>query len=303
MRVLPAATLGLLLATMVLALPQRHHDAEMGSQRRLASCSARGSDRVSCGPILASEAQCRLSGCCYDGNLLDGTARCFHTDSSGNSTAATFWGGMFRHASQIPLPIAAKPQEDPRCIFPDEERADCGFPGVIEWQCLHMGCCFGEPNSDYRPWCYKKKDATLKTTPSPTTAPTTTTLPITIAETTTTTKTGGSDVKGHDNWLTVLDALGISGLGGWGFRIVPLLIGVAAACLLGAGLIVGCGRCRRYQATNGAYNEHEQFSGLRSRNDSITGGSYQGLNPHSQYEALQNSPTESWASSRVQNPI
>merc|ERR1711884_636110 len=122
----------------------------------------------------------------------------------------------------------------------------------------------------------------------------------------TTTKTGGSSIRGDDNRVTRLDALGDKGPGGRGFRMVPLLIGPVAACLVGAmitGLCVVRGRYRRYQADNGAHNQREMsparqgnylFNSPSARNDSITGGSYHGLNTNSQRESIQSSPAESW---------
>jgi len=229
-------------------------------------------------------------------------------DSTKNAGTTAFWGSMFQPASQTQFPRAAEPAEpylkNPMCIFPDEDREDCGFPGVEEHQCLYMKCCFGEPNGDNLPFCYRPKQTSLTNTPSPTTSyvlPTIPpfTLPTTITETTTTTTTGGSGL------LVVLDTSGV-------------VIGVVAACLVGAMitcLLVGFGRGRHYQAKNTAYNERElspAYPGThlindpRGRSDSITGGSYQGLNLHSQYESLQKSPDTargSWASGHVQNPV
>merc|ERR1712008_84713 len=158
----------------------------------------------------------------------------------------------------------------------------------------------------------------MGTTPLLTTTLTTvppSTLSTTITVTTTTTKTGGSSFKGDDDRLTRLDALGVEGPGGRDFRMVPLITGPVVACLMGAmitGLVVGRGGCRRNQAKNGAYNQREMsparqgnylFNSPSGRNDSITGGSYHGLNLNSQHESIQSSPAESWVSSRVQNPI
>jgi len=341
--VFPAVTLGLVIALTVLALRQRHQDTEMASWRRLVSCTAFGLDRVSCGPNGANEAQCRASGCCYDGNVLDGAARCFQADSSGsepgrNTSAdtATFWGTMFQPVSWTPTSRAAQPHwKEPVCSFPDEEREDCGWDGVLDWQCERAGCCYGEPSGPNLPFCYHGKDLSPTTMPpSPTTTlfvlPTLPPLPLpptTVTATTTTTKTGGSGFKEDDDWFTVLDALGAAGFGSWGFRIVPLLVGALAACLVGAlitGLLVGCGRCRgAAQASDGAYDigmlsspdyhgnrlsnglANGLANGPRRRSDSLTGGSYQGLNPHSRYETLQSSPdgAMSWTSSQVQNPV
>merc|ERR1712008_243650 len=188
----------------------------------------------------------------------------------GGNASADFWVGF--HWKQ------------PVCIFPDEEREDCGFEGVLDWQCRRAGCCYRQPKSDNLPFCYHGKDTTITTTPSPTTTlfvvPTLPPLtwPTTITETTTTTMTGGSGFKENDGWLTVLDNLGVGRLGGWGFPIVPILIGSVAACLVGAaitGVVVGCGRCRHRQVNDGVYSEINMspyqntrlVNGPRSRND------------------------------------
>mmetsp|Transcript_62623 Transcript_62623/g.123776 ORF Transcript_62623/g.123776 Transcript_62623/m.123776 type:complete len:376 (-) Transcript_62623:77-1204(-) len=335
LKILPAAIPGLLLGLTVLALRRRHQDAAVASWRRLSSCSALGSARISCGPSGATADQCRASGCCYDGNMLDGAARCFQAASSGGGSMETANAKVTTFAERkligletfqsvpwsvpwTPVPVAKPHWKNPMCHFPDEEREDCGFEGVLEWQCLKAGCCFGEPNGPGLPFCYHGQDHSTTTTRSPTTTqfvlptvppyPFQTTNTATTTTTTTTARTNGSGLKGDGDELTILDALGLGGLGGWGIRVVPLVIGAVAACLMGAvitGFLVGCGRCRSYQADNGAYNTRV-VNAPRGRNDSITGGSYQGLNPNSRYESLENSPDSakgSWTSSQIRNPV
>lgn len=332
LRVLPAATLGLLLALAVLFVHQRHQDAEDTSWPKLASCSALGLERVSCGPSGASEAQCRATGCCYDGNAFDGAVRCFQADSFGrgavmnaNAEAATF---TLRKLAGL----TAEPHwKQPVCTFQEEERVDCGWDGVLEWQCLKAGCCYGQPKGPDLPFCYHGKDTTSTTTITtksvstsplfviPLVPPRTTTTTITAMATTT--RIAGPGFKEDDDGLTILNASGAAGSGGWGFRIVPLIISAVAACLVGSMvtvLLVGYGRSRGYEANIGVYSDgmrspdHQGarvITGVHARNESITGGSYRGLNPQSEpyrYEPLQNSPDSargSWAPNQVQNPI
>jgi len=190
----------------------------------------------------------------------------------------------------------------------------------LEWQCLKASCCFGQPKGPNLPFCYHGKVTTFTTTTS---TPTSTQFvlteappwPSTVTATTTTTGTGGSGLKGDNSGFTVLEASGIAGLGGLGFRIVPLLISAVAACLVGSMITVllfGCGRCKGYRSSgpnSRAYSDSARSpdcQGPSGRDDFITGGSYQGLNLHSQYESLHSSPETvkgSWASSQVQNPI
>jgi len=342
LKVLPAATLALLLASAALAPLQRHLHAR-ASVRKVREenadflvamlqpaaphwnepmCTFPDEDREDCGWDGMLEWQCRKAGCCYGEPNGPNLPFCYH----GKDATLTATPPLASTPSSTTTLTTVPASTLPVCTFPDEEREDCGWNGVLEWQCIQAGCCYGEPQGPNLPFCYHGKKTThtattsLTTTPLPTTTLTTvppSTLPTTITATTTTTttKTGGSSFKGDDDRLTRLDSLGVKGPGGWDFRMVPLLISAVAACLMGAivtGLIVGRGRCRRYQAKSGAYNEREMsparhgnylFNSPSGRNHSIRGGSYHGLDPNSQRESIQSSPAESWVSSRVQNPV
>ena len=97
--------------------------------------------RVDCGNIGITQAQCRNKGCCWD-DVVPNVPWCFFHPSACSSVK----------------PI---------------NRRDCGFNGITQQQCQGLGCCWdtATPNS---PWCFHGPNvptAFPTTPPLPTTQP------------------------------------------------------------------------------------------------------------------------------------
>ena len=43
--------------------------------------------------------------------------------------------------------------DDGKCLIGFDDRKDCGWPGIKDWECQSRGCCF-DPSVRNTTWCF-----------------------------------------------------------------------------------------------------------------------------------------------------